>query len=32
MITKDFSRKQIIIPIETNNVEKVIVQSNVHIL
>ena len=31
MITKDFSRKQIIIPMESNNVEKIMVQSNIYI-
>ena len=31
MITRDSSRKQIIIPIKINNVERVIVQSNIHI-
>jgi len=31
MITRDSSRKQIIIPIKINNIERVIVQSNIHI-
>ena len=31
MTTKDLFRKQIIIPIGTNNVERVIVQSNAHV-
>jgi len=31
MITKDFSRKQIIIPMGLNNVEKTMVQSNIYI-
>jgi len=31
MITKSSSRKQIIIPMETNNVERVMAQSNIHI-
>lgn len=30
-MTKDPSRKQIIIPMGTNNVERVMVQSNIHI-
>jgi len=31
MTTRDSSRKQIIIPIKINNIERVIVQSNIHI-
>ena len=32
MTTKDFCRKQIIIPLETNNVERVLAQSNAYII
>ena len=31
IITKDLSRRQIIMPIESNNVEKIMAQSNIHI-
>jgi len=31
MITKGLSRKQIIIPISTNNLEVIVIQANTHI-